>query len=468
MDEPLARAVDWHEATWTFTPLGYRPGRTPGTLVPGYPLGLPLVMAAARRVAGEVGPFLVGPALAALAVLAAYAIAARCARRTRWRHCRRAPGLEPDRAVPDGAADERRPGDGLVDAGRGLRDAADAMGLDRRGRARGPGGADAAEPRAARGPRGGRRSGVAAHGTRVVVRRPPARRLSRGRGPRRAGTGRPAASLVWLAAAERIRRHLRVLRPREHLAEHRRLHAASPRGGRPRVDARRRGAGHARHRASARAVGACGCAGEARRSRGCPRARRVSALRRVSRLGIASLPDAGPAAGIRGAGCHRLSGARPCAPAGSRCRPARVADAAGVAQRHPRRAAERLRAARLRGPLPDGGPVPRRVAAARHRDPHVAAERQRALLHRSADRPLGSAGRGPRHGDCPPARAGATPGAGRRGLGKARAAASAFPGATASLDWPPRAEAGQTTRVGVWDPADRSSLPAPIVTDHLP
>jgi len=78
IDEPLARAVDWHEATWTFAPLGYRPGRTPGTLVPGYPLGLPLVMAAARRVAGEVGPFLVGPALAALAVLAAYAIAARC------------------------------------------------------------------------------------------------------------------------------------------------------------------------------------------------------------------------------------------------------------------------------------------------------------------------------------------------------------------------------------------------------
>ena len=46
--------------------------------------------------------------------------------RTCWRDCRRAPGLEPDRAVPDGAADERRPGHGLVDAGRGVRDAADA------------------------------------------------------------------------------------------------------------------------------------------------------------------------------------------------------------------------------------------------------------------------------------------------------------------------------------------------------
>ncbi len=75
MDEPLARAVDWHEPTWTFTPLGYRPGRTPGTIVPGYPLGLPFVMAAARRLTGEIGPFLVGPALAALAVLATYAVA---------------------------------------------------------------------------------------------------------------------------------------------------------------------------------------------------------------------------------------------------------------------------------------------------------------------------------------------------------------------------------------------------------
>ena len=79
IDAPLARAVDWHEATWTFTPLGYRPGSAPGTLVPGYPLGLPLIMAAARRVGGEFAPYFVGPALAALAVLATYAIAARLA-----------------------------------------------------------------------------------------------------------------------------------------------------------------------------------------------------------------------------------------------------------------------------------------------------------------------------------------------------------------------------------------------------
>ena len=43
-----------------------------------------------------------------------------------------------------------------------------------------------------------------------------------------------------------------------------------------------------------------------------------------------------------------------------------------------------------------------------------------------------------------------------------------FPsGPIASLDWPPRAEAGRTTRVGVWDPADRAA-PAAVVTDHLP
>jgi hypothetical protein len=77
IDAPLARAVDWHEATWTFTPLGYRPGSVPGILVPGYPLGLPLVMAAARRAGGEFAPYFVAPALAALAVLATYAIAAR-------------------------------------------------------------------------------------------------------------------------------------------------------------------------------------------------------------------------------------------------------------------------------------------------------------------------------------------------------------------------------------------------------
>jgi hypothetical protein len=44
-----------------------------------------------------------------------------------------------------------------------------------------------------------------------------------------------------------------------------------------------------------------------------------------------------------------------------------------------------------------------------------------------------------------------------------------FPsGPTAGLDWPPRAEAGRTTRVGIWDPEDRGAPPQSAMTDRLP
>ena len=75
-EEPLARQVDWPDAGWAFSTLGYRPGIDPGTLVPAYPPGLPLVMAAAR-VGGEWGPFMVVPLFGALAVFCSYAIGAR-------------------------------------------------------------------------------------------------------------------------------------------------------------------------------------------------------------------------------------------------------------------------------------------------------------------------------------------------------------------------------------------------------
>ena len=52
-DEPLARGVAWPNATWAFTPLGYRPGPEAGELVPTYPAGLPLVIAPVRLLAGE-------------------------------------------------------------------------------------------------------------------------------------------------------------------------------------------------------------------------------------------------------------------------------------------------------------------------------------------------------------------------------------------------------------------------------
>lgn len=81
LDEPLARQVAWPEATWAFSSLGYRPGSSPGELVPTYPPGLPLTMAAAH-VFGEWGPFIVVPLMGALAVLCTYALGVRLHSRT--------------------------------------------------------------------------------------------------------------------------------------------------------------------------------------------------------------------------------------------------------------------------------------------------------------------------------------------------------------------------------------------------
>ena len=76
-DEPLARQGNWREGTWTFAPLGYRPGQRSGELVPSYPPGLPLTMAAARRIGGELGIYLVSPLLGALAVFCTYLLGAK-------------------------------------------------------------------------------------------------------------------------------------------------------------------------------------------------------------------------------------------------------------------------------------------------------------------------------------------------------------------------------------------------------
>ena len=76
-EEPLARLVAWPNATWAFSPLGYRPGSDLGELVPTYPAGLPLVMTAARLFGGELAGYLVVPFLGAIAVLATYGIGVR-------------------------------------------------------------------------------------------------------------------------------------------------------------------------------------------------------------------------------------------------------------------------------------------------------------------------------------------------------------------------------------------------------
>jgi hypothetical protein len=79
---PLAASVSWPAAEWSLVPLGYRPGPQPAEIVPTYPPGLPLLMAIAALVAGEYGPFLVGPLFAVLTVLCSYGLGARLHSRT--------------------------------------------------------------------------------------------------------------------------------------------------------------------------------------------------------------------------------------------------------------------------------------------------------------------------------------------------------------------------------------------------
>ena len=79
---PLASQVSWPMSEGSFAPLGYRPGPHPAEIVPTYPPGLPFIMAIALFVAGENGPFFVGPFFAALSVLGAYGLAARLHSRT--------------------------------------------------------------------------------------------------------------------------------------------------------------------------------------------------------------------------------------------------------------------------------------------------------------------------------------------------------------------------------------------------
>lgn len=52
----------WPAADWTFSPLGWRPARhlAPGTIVPSYAAGLPLLMAIGILIAGPLAPFTIG------------------------------------------------------------------------------------------------------------------------------------------------------------------------------------------------------------------------------------------------------------------------------------------------------------------------------------------------------------------------------------------------------------------------
>jgi hypothetical protein len=77
--EPLAAAVPWPRAAWTLSPLGWRPGLEPAVIVPTYPPGLPLTMAAMAGVLGPGAVYWVVPVLGALAVWLTYLLGRRVA-----------------------------------------------------------------------------------------------------------------------------------------------------------------------------------------------------------------------------------------------------------------------------------------------------------------------------------------------------------------------------------------------------
>ncbi len=68
LEQPFVEQVSWPNREAMFAPLGYRPATSTGTIVPTYPAGLPIIMAAFLAVFGENSPFYVVPLFAALMV----------------------------------------------------------------------------------------------------------------------------------------------------------------------------------------------------------------------------------------------------------------------------------------------------------------------------------------------------------------------------------------------------------------
>ena len=114
VDQSFARGMPWPFPEWSFSPPAYRPVAG-GFIVPTYPPGLPLVMAAFQRARGRGAVFYVVPLLGALAVLMTAALGARL-------HSPLAGALaavllvsSPSVLYQVTAAGQRRTGDGVVD-----------------------------------------------------------------------------------------------------------------------------------------------------------------------------------------------------------------------------------------------------------------------------------------------------------------------------------------------------------------
>jgi hypothetical protein len=80
LDQSFATAVPWPNPRWSFAPLGYVPAPASQEIVPQYPAGLPLLMAAARVAFGYCAIFWVVPLCGGALVLATYAIGCRLER----------------------------------------------------------------------------------------------------------------------------------------------------------------------------------------------------------------------------------------------------------------------------------------------------------------------------------------------------------------------------------------------------
>jgi hypothetical protein len=76
---PLQSWASWPHAIHSGSPVGYRPGLVPGTEVPVYPLGFPLLIAAATSVGGALSAHLVAPVMAGVLVFCTFALARRVA-----------------------------------------------------------------------------------------------------------------------------------------------------------------------------------------------------------------------------------------------------------------------------------------------------------------------------------------------------------------------------------------------------
>jgi hypothetical protein len=78
IEQPFVATIAVPYADWAFAPLGYRPAvGGQHVIVPTYPPGLPMLMAAFKRVAGPLGPYYVVPILGAVMVWLCYLLGRR-------------------------------------------------------------------------------------------------------------------------------------------------------------------------------------------------------------------------------------------------------------------------------------------------------------------------------------------------------------------------------------------------------